>query len=169
MAGYGSDPDLAAWLAGMGYVLPSGAPSPAVLRQRGSAYLDATYEGLWSGQRSGGIDQERGWPRTGATIACTTPIPDDAIPVAIVHASYRAAWLDASNPGSLSASVTTGGRVRRQKVDVIEREFFDDGSSAAGEMGAGFLDSEIDGAMKPFICDKSHRFVLLSAGGRCCG
>ena len=41
MAGYGDDTGFAAWLADAGLSLPVGAPLPAVLRQRGSDYLDA--------------------------------------------------------------------------------------------------------------------------------
>lgn len=67
MAGYGDDEGFATWLAENGYTLPDGAPLPVVLRQRGSAYLDATY-----GPRFVGVptdpEQEREWPRTGATI-----------------------------------------------------------------------------------------------------
>jgi hypothetical protein len=38
-----ADIEFAAYLADAGLSLPVGAPLPAVLRQRGSDYLDATY------------------------------------------------------------------------------------------------------------------------------
>lgn len=156
MAGYGTDQGFTDWLASYGHTLPAGAPSPAILRQRGSTYLDATYEGLWTGTRTGGIMQERAWPRAGAVINCATPIADDVIPPSIIEASYRAAWLEGTSPGSTSGSSSVSGkRVKRQKVDVIEKEFFDDGSASAGSGNGAFIDPEIDGSMMMFICDQS--------------
>lgn len=151
MAGYGDDVGFTAWLAENGYTLPADAPAPAVLRARGSNYLDGTYgPRLSCSSPTGGLDQERAWPRTGHYVNCAL-IPDDAIPAAWVRASYRAAWLEASSPGSLAVTVDPNRRVKRQKVDVIEREFFDGGSSEAGSAGA-VIDSEIDGMVQPFLC-----------------
>ena len=151
---YGDDPGFAAYLADMGYVLPEGSPSAAVLRARGSAYLDATYEPHWSGDRTGGYMQLDGWPRAGAKLNCRAGVvPDDVIPPAIVNAAYRAAWLEASSPGILSASMTAGQRVAREKVDVIEVAYHDDGAKEAGQGGVAFIDAEIDGAMRAFICE----------------
>lgn len=161
---YGTDQGFTDWLASMGYALPDGAPTPAVLRTRGSTYLDGTYEGLWTGQRTAGVMQADGWPRTGAKIGCTISIADDAIPLAVVNAAYRAAWLEASAPSALSPSPTVGARVKRQKVDVIEREFFDDGRAAAGAAG-GFIDPEIDGAMRAFICTETGSGLFLMSVG----
>lgn len=160
---YGTDEGFETWLATMGYTLPDDAPTSAVLRARGSAYLDGTYEAHWCGQRTDGVTQEDGWPRTGAKIHCKTAIATDVIPVAVVTASYRAGWLEASTPGILSGSASGGGRIKRQKVDVVEREFFDDGKAEAGSGGPAFIDAEIDGAMRAFICDEPP-FVLKSIG-----
>lgn len=147
MATYGSSDSFIAWLAEQGYVLPDDAPPAGALLARGTAYLDGTYEGRWIGSRTAGAMQELGWPRHGGLFNCLTPIPDDVIPPAVVNAAYRAAWLEASTPGTLSASVNTGQRIRRQRVDVIEREYFDNGEAAAGAGGTAFIDGEIDGAM----------------------
>lgn len=110
---YGDDAGFETWMETMGYVLPSGSPDVAILRARGSAYIDATYEPLWTGTRAEPLSQADAWPRTGATINCTIAIPDDLIPNAVINASYRAAWIEASNPGALSGVVTIGGRVKR--------------------------------------------------------
>lgn len=159
---YGDDSGFQAWLDSMGYVLPVGAPSIAVLRARGSAYLDATYEPLWTGQRADPLVQTDAWPRVNATINCVVAIPSDVTPPQVITASYRAGLLLASTLASPSAS--TGARVKRQKVDVIEREFFDDGASQAGSAG-GFVDPEIDGAMRAFICaDTGAGFFFESIG-----
>lgn len=161
---YGDDAGFSAWLSQYGYSLPSGAPSAAVLRARGSNYIDAAYEALWTGQRTDGVTQENGWPRTGAKLNCTVAIASDAIPATVVQASYRAAYLDAVTPGALSASFSSGQRVKRQKVDVIEREFYDDGGATAGSGQGGFVDAEIDGMMRPFICNRAEKFMFQSVG-----
>ena len=160
---YGTDEGLTTWLAAQGYSLPSGAPALAVLRARGSAYVDS-YEPYWTGQRTGGVMQEAAWPRAGATANCVTAIPDDVTPLAIVTATYRAAWLDASTPGVLAGPVVTlGMRVKRQKVDVIEREFFDD-AAPARRSGPGFVDPLIDALLGAFICDQKGGAFMWSLG-----
>lgn len=146
MAGYGDDSGFASWLVGQGFTLPDGAPTPAVLRQRGSDYVDATYGPLLScSEPTGGLEQERAWPRTGHK-----GVAPDVIPSAWVRASYRAAWLEATTLGWASGSIDPNRRVKRQKVDTIEREFFD---SAATESGAlGNVDAGIAGIVAPYLC-----------------
>lgn len=162
---YGDDAGFEAWLETMGYVLPGTAPTPAILRARGSLYVDG-YERYWTGQRAGGVMQEEAWPRTGATINCTTAIPDDVIPPAVVTASYRAGWLEAETPGILIGSgPSTGNRVKRNKVDgAVEREYFDDGKREVGS-GPAFIDSQIDGLLGQFICEVKDGAFLWTLGG----
>lgn len=146
----------------MGYTLPGGSPSPLVLRTRGSTYLDAAYEPLITGVRTS-VLQDDAWPRAGAFFNCVTAIPDDLVPNLWITASYRAAYLEAVTPGILSSGSTGGPRVKRQKVDVIEREFFDDGATIAGGAN-GFVDPTIDGMVRAFICDDSGGFFFTSIG-----
>lgn len=160
---YGTDQGLTDWLAAQGHTLPGDAPSLAVLRARGSAYVDG-YEPFWTGQRTDGVMQESAWPRAGAVAGCTVPIPDDVIPIAVVTATYRAAWLEGSAPGTLSAApVATGTRVKRQKVDVIEREFFEDRGPERGG-GPAFIDPMIDGLLGAFICDQKGGAFMWTLG-----
>lgn len=152
MAAYGTDDGFAAWLTEQGYTLPANAPPPAVLRARASVYVDA-YEARWTGQRAGGFAQDLAWPRTGATAGCTVAVPDGIVPAAVITATYRAAWLEAGTPGILAGpTVTPGARVKREKADVIEAEYFDDGPVASGG-GPRFVDSMIDGLLSRFVCD----------------
>jgi|TARA_R100000479_G_scaffold176487_1_gene131333 hypothetical protein len=162
---YGTDQGFQDWLDANGYTLPDDAPAPAVLRARGTNYIDGLYEFHWDGRRTDGVTQELGWPRTGARLHCRTIIADDAIPVAVVNAAYRAAYLEAVTPGVLSSSATAGQRVSREKVDVIEVAYHNDGPASAGSGNVGFVDSEIDGAMRAFICE-DVKFFLRSVGGR---
>lgn len=152
MAGYGDDGAFGTWLTANGYTLPDGAPTAAVLRQRGSVYIDATYGGRFPGQPTGGAAQERAWPRTGATDRYGNAIASDAVPGAVIEASYMAGYIDAMSPGSLSVVVNPSQRVKRQMVDVIEREFFAPG----GDSAVAPTSSIIDGMLAAY---------LIAAGG----
>ena len=103
---------------------------PAVLRQLASDYLDATY--------------------------CFTSA--DVTGANFLAALYRAAYL-ADGGATVLFPVTTGARVKRQKVDVIEREFFDDGADSTG-----FVDPVINGLMRAFLCGGGN-FFFESVGG----
>lgn len=107
-----------------------------VLRQLASDYFDATY--------------------------CF--LPTDTEGANFLAALYRAAYLADTNPGILTP-VQTGARVKRQKVDVIEREFFDDGADSVA-----FTDPTINGLMRLFICaDANNPFIFESIGSSCLG
>ena len=150
MAGYGDDTGFAAWLADAGLALPVGAPTPAVLRQRGSDYLDATYAArLDCSAPTGGIAQERAWPRSGHLIYGGA-IDPAAIPAAWVQASYRAAYREATTPGWATSSRDPSRMTKREKADVVEREFFAPGETA-GASGAN-IDAMIEGLIGPFLC-----------------
>lgn len=152
MAGYGSDEAFTAWAAANGYTVPE-SPSVAVLRQRGSAYLDALYGAKmnaprFSGQPTGGFAQERAWPRTGAE-AYGVAIPSDEVPAAIEQASYFAGWHEANNPGSLQVAATAARSVKRKKIDVIETEFFEGSGDAVADATVRL--AAVEGLVAPFL------------------
>lgn len=147
MAGYGDDAGLTSFLTAHGYTLPDGAPSAAVLRQRGSAYIDALYGPRFSGVPAAGYAQDRQWPRTDA-VAYGEDIPEDEVPTAIIEASYHAAFAEAVAPGSLNVTLTTARRVKRQKVGEIEREFFDGGDTMEAALPRL---SAAEGLVTPFL------------------
>lgn len=148
MAGYGTDTAFEGWLADNGLVLPLGAPTPAVLRQRGSAYIDGLYEVRLPGSRAGGFAQERAQPRTGATFNGEA-IPADVIPLAWEHASYYAAYQEAVSPGSLSVAASTSGAVKREKVDVLEVEYAAGSGNAVADATVRL--SAVEGLLAPFF------------------
>jgi len=149
MAGYGTDQLFADFLTANGLTVP-GSPSPAVLRQRGSDYLDALYGPRLSGSPTGGLDQERAFPRTGA-LACGAAIPSDTIPLKWVQASYWAAWHEGNNLGSLTVAATQAGAVKRRKVDVLETEFFEGSGNVSAD--ATIRISAVEGLVAPFLRD----------------
>lgn len=148
MAGYGSDEGFAEYLLSNGHTLPDGSLSSAVLRQRGSVYVDGLYGARFTGVPTDGVAQERAWPRTGAT-AYGASIGADVIPAAVVQASYAAALYEARNPGKLAIVTTPGGQVKRRKVDVIEVEFFEGAGGAA--VNATPVLTEVEGLLAPFL------------------
>jgi hypothetical protein len=150
MAGYGTDELFDTFLTDNGLTVPESAPDAAVLRQRGSDYIDGLYGPRLSGSPTGGLDQERAWPRTGA-LAYGAAIPDDTIPLKWVQASYWAAWHEGNNLGSLTVAATQAGAVKRRKVDVLETEFFEGSGNASAD--ATVRISAVEGLVAPFLCD----------------
>ena len=150
MAGYGDDAGFTAWLDVNGYTLPEGAPSAAVLRQRGAAYVDGLYGPRFSGIPTGGFSQERQWPRTGA-YAYGQPIPGDTIPDAVIKASYAAAWQEASDPGSLSVFGSAATAIKRERVEgAVEVEYQTSSGGWSAESLSPVLTS-VEGLLAPFL------------------
>lgn len=150
MAGYGDDSAFTAWMAENGYVLPEGAPNLAVLRQRGSVYVDGTYGARFVGVPTGGYEQERAWPRSEAIVEGTV-IPDDVIPLPVIHASYEAALQEARDPESLSLIGSAAERVKRERVEgAVEVEYQQAGSDEfAGSLVP--VMTIVEGLLAPFL------------------
>lgn len=150
MAGYGTDDGFTAYAAAAGYAIPAGANVTAG-RQRGSVYLDGTFGARFSGVPTGGAGQERAWPRTGATDIYGNAIDPSTVPQRVIDASYEAAYIEITRPSSLSATVDPAKRVKRQKVEGIEREFFEAGSSDNIFAPNAPVSSVIEGILAPLI------------------
>jgi hypothetical protein len=160
MAAYGDDTGFQAWLTANGFTLPDGAPSVAVLRNRGSAYIDGTYGSRFSGQPTGSFDQERAWPRTGAT-AYGIGISDDVIPAAVINASYAAAWQEASAPGSLSVTGSAATAVKREKVEgAVEVEYQAANGAWTADSLAPVL-TVVEGLLRPFLATAERYPAIL--------
>lgn len=148
MAGYGTDQGFSDWLTTNGHVLPENALAPAILRHRGSQYIDGLYGSRFSGQPTGSFTQDRAWPRSGAT-AQGQSIPPDVIPVAVEQAAYAAAFQEALKPGSLSVTATSAGALKRKKIDVIEREYFEGSGDAVADNTLRL--SAVEGLLAPYF------------------
>lgn len=162
MAGYGTDEQFQQWLTDSGYTLASDAPAPAVLRQRGSQYIDATYGDRFIG-RVVTFDQERAWPRGGASMRGTT-IPDNVVPQAVIYASFEAAYQEAKTPNSLSAIGSASGAVIRKKVGELEVQY----SGAQSDGTAAFLTpliSTVDGMLAPYLRNENAVGLLVRSVG----
>lgn len=146
---YGDDTKFEAWLAANGFVLPSGSPTSAQLRQRGSVHVNAH---TFPGSPTEGFAQADAWPRVGAT-AYGHAIPSDVVPVAIEHASYAAGYFEAVNAGALTTRSSADQRIKREKVGPIETEFFDSGSDGAASSAVTI--PMVEGLLAPFLTSAS--------------
>ncbi len=151
MAGYGTDDGFAAWIDARGLVPPGGVPGLSPLRQLGSDYVDSTYGSKFGGVPTGGISQERAWPRLGA-YHLGVAVPNDVVPPAIINASYEAAYQEYLSPGSLKAFGSSVSRVKREKVEgAVEVEYQ---ASAGGKTLAEDLTpvlTTIEGMLAPYL------------------
>ena len=160
MAGYGTDGDFQAYAEEAGQTVPT--TGLAALRQRGSAYIDGLYGSRFYGVPTAGVEQERAWPRTGA-VAFGQALDPSLIPLRVEQASYEAALIEARSPGSLSIVVDPSKRVKRQRVEGIEREFFEPGSDLDGS-SIGPVSSVIDGLLAPLLVPEPANIGLWSIG-----
>jgi hypothetical protein len=154
MAGYGDNAGFTAYATGNGYVIPDGTTDAQITaaRQRGSMVVDR-YEPRFTGSRTAGFAQERAWPRTGASTYYGEDIPSASIPVAIVNASYEAAFLEVVSPGSLSPVIVGSATVKREKVGPLEVEYSSSTNMTVEQMVAMStpIVTAIDGLLWPFL------------------
>ncbi|TAV98498.1 hypothetical protein ELI24_08930 [Rhizobium ruizarguesonis] len=155
MSAYGSNAAFTAYVDAAGYVFPVGTTDAQkdAARQRGSLVIDR-YERFFSGTRTGGFAQERAWPRTGASTYWGEAIPPDTVPIAIINASYEAAFLELTNPGSLFPVVTGSSIVKREKVGQLEVEYAASSSTNIDDLVALATPvvTVIEGLLWPFLC-----------------
>lgn len=71
-----------------------------------SEWLDATYRASFPGLKVGLREQEREWPRTGATDVYGYAISENSVPTEVENATYEATHREIDNPGSLSVDYT---------------------------------------------------------------
>lgn len=166
MAGYGDDPGFAAWLTDNGHTLPTdpSTPSPAVLRNRGSNYIDSVYGSRFVGSVVDAA-QERQWPRERAIVSGKL-VRSDIVPAAVINASYEAAWQEATNPGGLLVVGSASSAVKREKVGSLEVEY-QNASSDGSALSMTPLISIVDGMLAPFLRESVVGFGIWSIGGRC--
>lgn len=146
MAGYGTDDGFTDWLEANGYSLPDAAPAPAVLRQRGSTYIDGLYGPRFSGSPVEGAAQDREWPRTDATDRYGNAL--NGVPQRVIDASYYAAYAEALSPGSLSTTYTPGTAKVLTEVKGIKWEVVGDASKPGSMIP---VISAVEGLLAPFL------------------
>jgi hypothetical protein len=136
----GSDDGFNVWLAARGHTMPDGAPTAAVLRQRATDYIDAAYGARLIGDQT-----------------------VDPLLTALETATYVAAWHEANNPGSLSAAASASGAVKRKKIDVIEKEYFEGSGNAVADATVKL--SLVEGLLAPYLRAEASAAIGLWAVG----
>lgn len=146
----------AAWAAGT-------IPDREAALQRATDYIDGRYRmqtagGCWvsmfRGKRTDGRAQDLEWPRTGATDSEGNEIPDNEVPIEVEHASYEAALLELTNPGSLSPVFVASQQVTREKVGPVEVQYFDTSKIDGAQPPNRPVVPAIDDILSGLICDK---------------
>lgn len=166
MAIYGTLTDANAYHAERGNAAWAAATDPAkgAALQRATDYIDGRYRrqtatGCWvsmfPGKRTSGRAQDLEWPRTGASDSEGNPIPDDQVPVEVEHATYEAALLELTSPGSLSPTFDASQQVIRQKVGPIEREFAEAKTDSNGMPPNRPVIPVIDDLLASLICERA--------------
>ncbi len=137
MTAYGTKEAFVQYAMDHGHVFPEGATDAqiAAAMLRGSLVIDR-YEPKFSGARTGGYDQARAWPRTGAVTYYGQAIPADDTPRPIIEAAYEASFLELMTPGSLSPVVTGNAVAKREKVGELEVEYAVSSSSSSADVVA---------------------------------
>lgn len=152
---YGDNAGFLAYAEAAGYVIPDGTTDAQIsaARQRGSLVIDR-FEPRFSGMRTEGFAQVNAWPRTGASTYYGEAIPSDLVPMAVVNASYEAAFLELTNPGILSPVVTGSSTVKREKVGSLEVEYATSSSTDIADIVAMATPvvTAIEGLLWLFLC-----------------
>lgn len=117
---YGSNTELAAYLAATGRTLPVGA-DPDVVRLIGSQYVNS-FDDLYRGTA---LQTDASFPRD------LWPV----VPVAVEHATYEAAFAYASGVAIFGGGGSAGGQVVKERVDTLEAQY------AAPQDGTGYWEN----------------------------
>lgn len=141
----------------LGYDLGDLNPSPSpdlevesILR-RGSVYIDGMYRDRFSGKRTQGREQDREWPRTGATDASNTPLSSSEVPVEVTHATYEAALREHDSPGYLLPDYIAADRIKSETVGPLQTTYMDPITSMAGGADNWPVIGIIDQILAPLI------------------
>ena len=146
MPGYGDDAGFADYAEANGYEVPAGTVAAA--RLRGSVYLDGHYYQRFPGEPTGGVDQERSWPRKSATDRFGNAINPDAVPVRVVSSSYEAALIELRTPGFFSKTFTESEKKVLTKVQSISWTYT---GKSKGDRSSSPTSTVIDNLLAPIL------------------
>ena len=146
MPGYCTDSGFADYAEANGYEVPAGTVAAA--RLRGSVYLDGHYYQRFPGEPTGGIDQERSWPRKRAVDRFGNDIPPDSVPTRVVSASYEAALIELRTLGFFSKTFTESERKVLTKVQSLSWTYT---GSSKGDRSSSPTVTVIDNILSPIL------------------
>ena len=146
MPGYGTDIGFADYIEANGLEIPAGTVAAA--RLRGSVYLDGHYYQRWPGEPTGGVDQERSWPRKSAADRYGNAIDSTAVPARVVSASYEAALLELGTPGFFSKTFTEADKKVLTKVQSISWTYT---GNTKGDRSSSPVSTVIENILAPIL------------------
>jgi hypothetical protein len=146
MPGYGTDTGFEDYAVANGYDIPAGTVAAA--RLRGSVYLDGHYYQRWPGEPTGGVDQERSWPRKSAADRYGNAIDSTAVPARVVSASYEAALLELGTPGFFSKTFTEADKKVLTKVQSISWTYT---GNTKGDRSSSPVSTVIENILAPIL------------------
>ena len=156
MPGYGTDIGFEDYAAANGYDIPAGTVAAA--RLRGSVYLDGHYYQRWPGEPTGGVDQERSWPRKTATDRFGNAIDSTAVPTRVVSASYEAALIELRTPGFFSKTFTEADKKVLTKVQSIS---WTHTGNTKGDRSSSPVSTVIDNILAPLLTPNDLPAALI--------
>ena len=156
MPGYGDDAGFDVYAADNGYDIPSGNVTAA--RLRGSVYLDGHYYQRWPGEPTGGVDQERSWPRKTATDRFGNAIDSTAVPARVVSASYEATLLELTTPGFFAKTFTESEKKVLTKVQSISWTYT---GNSKGDRSSSPVSTVIDNILAPLLTPNDLPAALI--------
>lgn len=119
-----------------------------------SEWVDGIYGNSFIGEKTAGFLQEREWPRQNAVIyypKYSYVFATDEIPERITNAVYEAAFIQASEPGSLLVNYTPN-KYKSVSIDgAISVEFA--GFTTSAQIQKTF--PKIDQLLEPLLCSES--------------
>lgn len=126
---------------------------------RGSMILDAIYGFRFPGSKTGGFSQVKQWPRENAQTIRGEDIPDDVIPPAVEIATYEITRSEVERPGNLLPASFPQQQLKKQKLDVLEKEFFKNMSNVPRD-SLPYLPM-IEGILVDLIADTQGDFPIF--------
>lgn len=122
-----------------------------------SEWLDGTYRSRFHGYKVGQRDQQREWPRTGATDRYGYAVSSETVPVEITNATFEAAIRELQTPGALLTDYTQSVYKRVAISGSISVEYRDRNANEVQlEIPA------VDHALEPLIGGAFEESVLSS-------
>lgn len=125
-----------------------------------SEWLDAKYANLFPGRRVLGRNQEREWPRNGASDIYGYSIPNNVIPTEVENATYEAAMREMNSPGGLSKDFTPSKYRRAAVSGAVSVEYAPIISSSEVQVQLQIVDE----ILSPILRSDGGSFLSGSSG-----
>lgn len=125
---------------------------------RASDAIDALYGNRFIGVRADGANQPREWPRTGAQLDALG-VTDSQTPIAVEHATYDFALVEATTPGYFNKTFDLSKQVKKVVVGPVSKEYAVSEYSDSASYAPRLL--SVDGALR-FLLRGSYAYPAIA-------